>query len=92
MNMITLPSMKEVMNWHYKHTVVNCWREFTLQVYLQNFLDLVADLLDEGEGYLFSPSSSGEMISPVAIANLPALSCDIALLSEFSNVIINLHI
>ena len=59
--------MKEVMNWHYKHTVVKYWGGFTLQGYLQNFLDpeddLVADLLDKGEGYLTPPSSSGNGFS-----------------------------
>jgi hypothetical protein len=64
LDIIPVSSMKEIMNWHYKHTLVNCWGGLTLQHYLQNFLDLegdlVADLLDEGEGYLTPPSSSGD--------------------------------
>ena len=67
LDIIALSSMQEVMNWHYKHTVVNCWGGFTLRGYLQNFLDpegdMVAGLLDESEGYLTPPSSSGDGFS-----------------------------
>ena len=67
LNIIPSSTLKEVMNWHYKHALVNCWGGFSLQGYLQNFHDpddeLVADLLDEGEGYPTPPSSSEDLFS-----------------------------